>query len=228
MDRVVTVAPGVQVRVRVTGRENGPALVLLHGLGEDMSTWDAVQEPFGRHFTVVAMDLRGHGSSSRPGSYSFELMRDDVIGVLAALDLESVTLLGHSMGGVVAYLVAQARLWRVRGLIVEDVAPPAAWVRPIPERPDEDVPFDWAVVPAIVGELDDPGRRWWPGLSSIDVPTLLIGGGDASHIDQARLREVATLIPECTLQTIPAGHDVHETEPARFADAVLAWTASLR
>lgn len=86
----------------VSGAADAPALVLLHGLGDDASTWDVVGAEFARHFRVLAIDQRGHGLSDRPGAYSFELMRDDVLGVLDQLGLDRVNLLGHSMGGTVA------------------------------------------------------------------------------------------------------------------------------
>ncbi|HEX7745284.1 MAG TPA: alpha/beta fold hydrolase [Micromonosporaceae bacterium] len=78
-------------------------MVPLHALGEDAGTWDAVAAEFAKTFRVFAVDLRGHGSSDRPGTYTFELTRDDVLAVLDHLGLRRVTLLGHSMGGTVAY-----------------------------------------------------------------------------------------------------------------------------
>jgi len=81
-------------------------MVLLHGLGEQSATWESVIPELDLSFRVVTIDFRGHGDSDWPGQYSFELMRDDVVRVLEQLGLERVTLVGHSMGGVVAYLVA--------------------------------------------------------------------------------------------------------------------------
>src|SRR5215831_16271514 len=61
------------------------------------------------------------------------------------------------------------------------------------------------------------------GLTAITAPTLLIGGGPASHIPQDMLAAAAARIPRCDLVTIPAGHDVHTARPAEFASAVLGW-----
>src|ERR1035438_7493297 len=72
------------------------------------TSWAAVAAQFAKRFRVYALDLRGHGDSDWPGIYSFELIRDDVLGVLDQLGLDRVTLVGHSMGGTVAYLVAMA------------------------------------------------------------------------------------------------------------------------
>jgi len=172
---------------------------------------------------VFAVDLRGHGGSGRPGNYSFELMRDDVVAVLEALDLHNVILVGHSMGGVVAYLVALAQPRRLARLVIEDAPPPYPRRRALPERPPGELPFDWAVVPAIAGQVNDPSRRWWTRLPEITVPTLLIGGGDGSHIPQELLAEAAELIPDSTLVTVKAGHNVHADAPDQFLNTVTSW-----
>ena len=221
--RDVRLPDGVRIACRVGGDPGAPPLVLLHALGQDATSWDAVAGRLGQHFSLLALDLRGHGASDRPGTYSHELMRDDVVGVLDALGLREVVLVGHSLGGAVAYLVAMRQPHRVSRLVVEDVVPPFPHARPIRDRPAVPLPFDWSVVPAILGEADDPTRRWWPGLSRISAPTLLIGGGPAGSVPAEELAEVARLVPDCTLVTIPAGHHVHTAEPDAFCDAVLTW-----
>ncbi len=196
-------------------------MVLLHALGEQSGTWDSVVEEFAGIFRVFAIDLRGHGDSDRPGAYSFELMRDDVLGALDQLGLDRVTLLGHSMGGTLVYLVAEKQPSRADRLILEDAPPPSPRDRPIPERPAGRLPFDWAVVPAIARQLNDPDPVWWERLTDIIAPTLIIAGGPSSHIPQDKLAEVAARLPCCTLRTIPVGHHIHATRPAEFAATVL-------
>ena len=169
------------------------------------------------------MDLRGHGASDHAGPYSHEVMRDDVIGVLDAVGWSDVVLVGHSLGGAVAYLVAMQQPERIARLVIEDVVPPFPFERPIRDRPDGPLPFDWDVLPAIFTEANDPTRRWWPRLADIAAPTLLIGGGPESYLPAEELAEVARLIPDSTLVTIPAGHHVHVNEPEAFTDALLGW-----
>lgn len=127
------------------------------------------------------------------------------------------------MGGVVAYLLAMRQPDRVEHLIIEDVAPPRRRDRPIPNRPDEPLDFDWDVAPAIIGQVNRGEPDIWPGLADISAPTLLIGGGPESHIPQQQLEEVRGLIPSCGLITIPAGHYVHRSQPERFGQTVLDW-----
>jgi 3-oxoadipate enol-lactonase len=219
----VTVPSGVGLAYRASGGPNGQAMVLLHGLGEGATSWAAVELPFADRFLVVNIDLRGHGSSDWPGEYSLPFMRDDVIGVLDAIGLRDVVLVGHSLGGTVAYLVASARPDLVARLVVEDAPPPYPRTRQLPEHPTGPIDFDWAVVSAILGEVNDPERRMWALLPGIVAPTLLIGGGPSSTIPQDLLAEVSRIIPDCRMVEIDAGHDVHVNRPDAFVSAVLGW-----
>ncbi len=81
MDRVdtITVGGGIRLAFEVTGAPGGPPLVLLHGLGEGRASWAEVAARLGRRFRVYAFDLRGHGDSDWPGTYSYRLTRDDVL-----------------------------------------------------------------------------------------------------------------------------------------------------
>lgn len=214
---------GVRIRAQLTGDANADTVVLLHALGDRASDWSAVTTALAPYFQVLALDLRGHGDSDWPGKYSFELMADDVAAVLDALDLSDIVVIGHSMGGVVAYILAQTQPDRIARLIVEDAPPPFPRTRPLPDRPSGELLFDWDVVPAIAAQVNDPSRRWWTRLSDITAPTLLIGGGTSSHIPQELLSEVAGLIPDCTLVTVDAGHNVHHSAADDFNTTVLQW-----
>jgi 3-oxoadipate enol-lactonase len=213
----------VRLAYDVSGAADDAPMVLLHALGDRAADWAPVLGQFAAGFRVFALDLRGHGDSDWPGTYSFDLMCRDVLGFLDQLGLSTVTLVGHSMGGAVAYLVAMRQPERVRRLIVEDAPPPFRRDRVAPERPAQPLDFDWPVVPAIIGEVNQGDEAAWAGLTKITAPTLLIGGGPDSHIPQDKLSAVAARIPTCDLVTIPAGHNVHAARPAEFADAVLSW-----
>ncbi|MGN6790841.1 MAG: alpha/beta fold hydrolase [Streptosporangiaceae bacterium] len=218
-------AGDVRLAYAVSGETVAPPMVLLHALGERAADWAPVAGRFAERFRVFAFDLRGHGDSEWPGEYSFQLMRDDVVAALDKLGLAGVTLVGHSMGGAVAFGVAMARPDLVRRLIVEDASPPYPRDRAIPARPDGPLDFDWPVVPAIVAQVNVGDQAAWDGLVTITAPTLLIAGGPASHIDQDKIAAAAARIPHAELVTVPAGHLVHATRPAEFADTVLTWLA---
>jgi pimeloyl-ACP methyl ester carboxylesterase len=175
----------------------------------------------------MALDQRGHGESARTERYSFEAMRDDAAGFLDALGIERVTLIGHSMGGSVAFLFAEAWPERVERLVIEDTPPP--WPSGLPEPPAEEPhpsPFecDWQAVVGIVRQLNHPDPAWWDRLGDITAPALIIGGGSTSHVPQERLAAAAARMPDSRLITIEgAGHNVHLTRADAFLDAVTAF-----
>lgn len=208
-------AGDVRLAYRVYGSASAAPAVLLHGLGGDGAGWDEVAAALSGSRRIYAVDLRGHGSSDWPGEYTLPLLRDDVVRFLDALEVGQVDLIGHSIGGAVAYLLAMRHPGRVRRLVLEEPAPPWPRVPPAPSRPPGELSFDWAVT-TLSAEASDPPASSRDGLSSISAPTLVIAGGPDSHVDQDRLAEMARLIPDCQLVTIPAGHLVHAGQPDRF------------
>ena len=81
----------------------GPALLLLHGLGCDHTTWLPVIATLSRRFTVIAPDLLGHGRSAKPrADYSLGGYANGMRDLLTVLGIDKVTVVGHSFGGGVA------------------------------------------------------------------------------------------------------------------------------
>ena len=212
---------GIRLAYQVWGSPAAPPLVLLHALAEGATDWDGVAPAFARHWRVYAPDLRGHGRSDWPGDYSLEVMRADVLGFLDALGLDRVDLIGHSMGGAVALLLAEEHPERIDRLILEDVMAPLPRKRTIPARPGGELPYDWEMVLAIRRQIDDPDPAWLERLGQIIAGTLVIGGGPGSPIPQDRVAELARRIPGARSETIPAGHLIHAAEPEAFTQTAL-------
>ncbi|MFF8196442.1 alpha/beta fold hydrolase [Streptomyces bobili] len=217
---------GVRLAYQASGPPDAPPLVMLHALGEDATDWDIVAPVFARSWRVYALDLRGHGRSDWPGEYSLQLMRDDVLGFLDALALDRVDLVGHSMGGIVAYLLAEDCPQRVDRLVLEDVPIPRPREQTTPTRPDGKLTFDWEMVLAIRRQVDTPDAEWLQRLSRITAKTLVVAGGPRSHVPQDGIVELACRVPHGRVVTIPAGHLIHKSEPMEFAKAVLAFLQS--
>ncbi|MFF0381664.1 alpha/beta fold hydrolase [Streptomyces sp. NPDC004286] len=211
---------GVRLAYRVWGPPEGPPVVLLPALGEVSGDWATVAAELARERRVYAVDLRGHGRSDWPGAYSLELMRADVLGFLDALGLDRIDLVGHSMGGIVAYLVAAARPGQVDRLVLEDVGAPYPRPATTPQRPDGELPFDWAMVLAVRRQIDTPPADWVAALGGITARTLVLVGGPPSHIPRESVAELARLIPDARPVTIPVGHLIHREAPEAFLEAV--------
>ncbi|CAN5585992.1 hypothetical protein BH24ACT4_BH24ACT4_22000 [soil metagenome] len=130
---------------------------------EDSSTWTHVAGQLSADHHVHAFDLRGHGGSQRTERYSLELMRDDVLGAMSQLGLTDVDPIGHSLGGMVAYLMTAAHPENVRRLILEEAPPPlpAHPPREVPAPPPGELAFDWTVVPDLMTQRNDPDPGWW-------------------------------------------------------------------
>jgi 3-oxoadipate enol-lactonase len=85
----------------------GPPVVFIHALGGAANVWHGVMQMLAQHHHVVAMDLRGHGRSAGKGKFSIEGWAKDVEKLIRHLELPAVTLVGHSMGTLVAQHLAQ-------------------------------------------------------------------------------------------------------------------------
>lgn len=111
------------------GASETPSLVFLHGVMGYAMNWRRVAKTFEDRYRVLAYDSRGHGRSahadllSNPDAYTPECLAEDLHGILDELGWERVFLVGHSMGGRVAYTFAARYPERVRGLVIEDIGP---------------------------------------------------------------------------------------------------------
>jgi pimeloyl-ACP methyl ester carboxylesterase len=95
------VVHGYRRAFRMAG--SGPALLFIHGIGDSSATWLHVLPQLARHFTVIAPDLLGHGGSDKPSAdYSVAGYACGMRDLLAVLDVDRVTVVGHSLGGGVA------------------------------------------------------------------------------------------------------------------------------
>jgi len=92
---------GYRRAVRIAG--SGPAVLLIHGIGDNSTAWEPVHSRLARRFTVIAPDLLGHGQSDKPrADYSVAAYANGMRDLLGVLDVEKVTVVGHSLGGGVA------------------------------------------------------------------------------------------------------------------------------
>jgi len=118
VDEVIA-GDGARIAYDVWGRRDGEPLLLLHGLGADSRGWALQRMALGRRFRCYAVDNRGVGQSDRPpGPYDLETMALDAVAVLDAEELERVHVMGASMGGILAQILAVRHSDRLRSLVL--------------------------------------------------------------------------------------------------------------
>ena len=104
---------------------NGPAIVLIHGFPFDWYAYHQIMPRLAKKFTVIAVDLRGVGSSSAtPGGYESANMAEDIRQLTQQLKLEQVYVVGHDIGGMAAYAFARLYPQATRGVMILDVPLP--------------------------------------------------------------------------------------------------------
>ncbi|MCQ8186015.1 alpha/beta fold hydrolase [Parvularcula maris] len=126
---------GARIRYRVSGPEDGPTLLLLHGFTFSLESWDALADRLDERYRVVRYDLLGHGLTGpdpqeryAPGdraSFAGEVIR--------ALALEQPVVIGNSLGGLIAWRLAAAEPELVRSLVL--IAPGAFPFNGVTEEP---------------------------------------------------------------------------------------------
>lgn len=140
---------GIALSYVERGAVDGPVVVLLPGPTDSWRSFEPVLASLPRHLRVVAVSLRGHGSSSKPASgYRVEDLADDVVPLLDTLGIERAVLVGHSGSCLIARRVAILNPDRIGGLVLE--------ASPTTLRADADLLH---FVESVVDDLTEPVDR---------------------------------------------------------------------
>jgi len=114
---------GIKIHCELSGQTEAPVVILSHSLGSSMVMWVpqlAVLEP---HFRVLRYDMRGHGESDvTGGAYSLEMLGQDVVGLLDALEIEKAHFVGLSIGGMIGQGLGLNHADRLLSLTLCDTA----------------------------------------------------------------------------------------------------------
>lgn len=111
--------------LRIADSRNGEkAIMFLHGYLESLDVWEDFAGLLDKEYRTVAMDLPGHGISQVMGPiHTMDFLADTVVGVLDELEIEKVTLVGHSMGGYVALQTLRRHPERLEGIVLLSSTP---------------------------------------------------------------------------------------------------------
>lgn len=100
----------------------GQPVIMIHGWACDGSDWSWLSAALDGTHRIIVPDLRGHGRSGAGESYRPEDFAADILSLIGALDLHDVVIVGHSLGAIVASLIASANPELVAGLILVDAS----------------------------------------------------------------------------------------------------------
>jgi pimeloyl-ACP methyl ester carboxylesterase len=108
--------------VRFVRTGTGSPVVLIHGFGSSIYTWKGVIPALAARHDTIALDLPGFGESDRPAGLSLDDLPRAVLGLMDRLGIERAALVGNSMGGATAAIVAATAPERVSRLVLLDAA----------------------------------------------------------------------------------------------------------
>lgn len=136
--RRIALSTGVELDVEVTGPDDAPPVILLHGFPESHRTWRHIAPDLARDHRVVAPDQRGYARSSKPpavADYAPERIVADLLALADALGIARFTLVGHDWGGAVAWMAALGRPDRVERLVIVNAPHPLIFQRSLFDDP---------------------------------------------------------------------------------------------
>lgn len=112
-------ASDVSLYYEIHGDEHPETLILINGVGQWHEAWWRNVGPLAQHYRVITFDNRGIGDSDKPDiPYSLDMLADDTLGLMDALQIDKAHVLGHSLGGGIALFMARKQPQRIQKMIL--------------------------------------------------------------------------------------------------------------
>ena len=219
------------IHCEMAGDENAPALVLLHGNGEDLHIFDRQISHFSQYYRTIAVDTRGHGKSSRGiKPLNFHTFADDLVRLFDALKIDKANIVGFSDGAIITLHTALIAPERVSSMVLLGVNYNPKGLLLIPRL---QILFTYACLSAtslFSGKIRRRKEIWglmvyFPKLtieeiSQIKIPTLVVTG-EKDMVKQRHNDEIKNAIQGSQRLIIPDGdHFWMFKQPEKLNDCI--------
>jgi len=163
-------ANGIQMNYELSGERGSPVVVLSHSLASSLVMWNPQMDALNPHFQVLRYDMRGHGKTDvTSGPYTLELLAEDFIGLLDALNIDQVHFVGLSIGGMIGQSLALNHIHRLRSLALCD----SASVIPQEAQPIWQERINKTLSKGMEAQVDETMERWFtPSFLKQNSPLL--------------------------------------------------------
>jgi pimeloyl-ACP methyl ester carboxylesterase len=231
-------ANGIKIHYAIYG--HGSPVIFLHGGLANADYWGNQVPAVAAHHTVILMDSRGHGRSTRDGRpYGYDLMADDVVALMDVLKIPKADIVGWSDGGIIGLDLALRHKDRVGKVfafaantktsgVVEGVEKNPTFAAYI-ERAGHEYAEHSATPKEYDAFVDQISKMWadqpnWTDdqLKSITTPILVVDGDHDEAIKRAHTEYIAATIPHAGLLILPnVSHFAFLQDPDQFNFAIL-------
>ena len=204
------------IHCKVAGDEEAPALLFLHGNGENLSIFNAQIDYFAPYYRTITMDTRGHGQSTRGRApLHFYTFADDLIAVLNALHIERVHIVGFSDGAITALHTALVAPERILSMVLLGVNYNAKGLRFFP-RIQIALVYVWLRMASLFSTKRRKRKEIWElmvhhphltltEIAQISIPTLIVTG-QHDMVNQRHNDELSQAIEGAKRLIIPNGN----------------------
>lgn len=229
---------GISIHYAIYGQ--GPPVIFLHGGLANADYWGGQVLPVAAHHTVILMDSRGHGRSTRDARpYGYDLMADDVVALMDRLKVAKADIVGWSDGGIIGIDLAMRHRDRVGKVFAFAANTVTSGVKDGVEKNPTFAAFikragqEYQAYSATPGEygafVDQISKMWaeqpnWSDaqLRAIDTPILVVDGDHDEAIKREHTEYIAATIPHAGLLILPdTSHFAFLQDPQQFNFAIL-------
>lgn len=229
---------GVSIHYAIYGK--GSPVIFLHGGLANADYWGNQVLPVAAHHTVILMDSRGHGRSTRDARpYGYDLMADDVVALMDRLKIAKADIVGWSDGGIIGIDLAMRHRDRVGKVFAFAANTVTSGVKNGVEKNPTFAAFieragreyqAYSATPKEYGAFVDQISRMWAEqpnwsdaqLEAIDTPILVVDGDHDEAIKREHTEYIAATIPHAGLLILPnTSHFAFLQDPRQFNFAIL-------